>query len=419
MPSSSLLTQQFLDDELAGAENFEPAHYRFLQKLSAQLRTSLNTMQGFAQLLSMQSPDTLADTQRDRLVNIELACQRMHELVDSVRDLSLTDPECALPLQPVDLHAQVREAVTLVTPQADVTGVHFQVQFPDGPAGALAEPRALGQVLRNLLSNAVKYNRPNGLVTVTVRVADERCRLAVTDEGQGMSADELERLFQPFSRLARTAGGTHGFGLGLSITRALVYRMGGAIEVWSHPGHGSTFELTLDRAMNWSDQARAASPDIAATPHTGLLRTPRDALPTSFRVLCVEDDGMNRLLAQTMLERLNDVDWQVASDGRQAIELIRRRAPDLVICDMHLPDLDGADLIKRVRQAGLAPNTRWIAVSADSHPTVAQQASDAGYQAFWLKPLDIHQVIGTVRELAASLALTQRNTVAADGNPRV
>lgn len=371
---------------------------RFLHQLSAQLRTSLNTMQGFAQLLQMNPNMSLSAVQRDRLTHIELACRRMEELIDSIRELSLAEPGGNLPLAALDLATQIREAILLVTPLANATGISFAVHTPDGPGGVMAEPRALGQVLRNVLSNAVKYNRPGGRVDITVRLQADRCRIAIADEGRGMTAQQLERLFQPFARLENAAHTTEGYGLGLVISRSLVYRMAGAIEVRSNPDRGTTFEIELERALSWpvppaestEAQRQAAIPDKTEIPRE-----------VSLTVLCVEDDRMNLLLTQMAVQRVPGVDVQIARDGSSALQMIRRQPPDLVISDMRLPGMSGRDLIRAVNEQGLAPHATWIAVSADSRTETRQAALKEGFSAYWLKPVNINSLTTAIKGMVA------------------
>jgi CheY-like chemotaxis protein len=375
--------------------------------------SAANTMQGFAQLLQMNPNMSLSAVQRDRLTHIELACRRMEELIDSIRELSLTEPTGNLPVQPLDLLTQIREAITLVTPLADATGISFAVHTPDGPGGVMAEPRALGQVLRNVLSNAVKYNRPGGHVDITIRLQADRCRIAIADEGKGLTAQQLERLFQPFTRLENVANATEGYGLGLVISRSLVYRMAGSIEVWSNPDRGTTFEIELERALSWPGPAAEARDPARVADLSDAKGFSRKA---TLAVLCVEDDRMNLLLNQMALERVPGVDVQVARDGSAALQMIRRRPPDLVISDMKLPGLSGRDLIRAVNEQGLAPHTTWIAVSADSRTETRQAALREGFSSYWVKPVNINGLMTAVKGMVAMNEAAQQMNPAGDND---
>jgi signal transduction histidine kinase len=213
-----------------------------LSRASHELRTPLNAILGFGQLLEL---DELNESQRHSVEQIMAGGRHLLALIEDLLDLSRLDAS-GLALQPVDVGAQIAEAVSLCAPLSTERSLTLTVDSSDEPEWALADPRRLKQVLLNLVSNAVKYNRPGGSITIRAeRDGDDGVRIDVIDSGIGMSYHQLTRLFQPFERLDAPARGIDGNGLGLAVSKALVEAMRGTIDVASNPGAGSVFSVRL------------------------------------------------------------------------------------------------------------------------------------------------------------------------------
>jgi PAS domain S-box-containing protein len=232
------------------AERASHAKSEFLSRMSHELRTPLNGILGFAQLLGLARPP-LNDAALAKVRQIESAGWHLLELINDVLDLSRIEAgQATTELQPVELSALVAETLPLVQPQAGAAEVRLAPSRGlDAPLWLMADRRRLKQVLVNLLGNAVKYNRRGGTVELeaSTDAAGRRC-IEVRDTGRGFSADQLARLYQPFTRFERAGEAIEGTGIGLVITRRLVEMMGGSIEVQSVEGQGSTFRVTLDAA---------------------------------------------------------------------------------------------------------------------------------------------------------------------------
>jgi signal transduction histidine kinase len=213
-----------------------------LSRASHELRTPLNAILGFGQLLEL---DELNESQRHSVEQIMAGGRHLLALIEDLLDLSRLDA-AGLELQPVDVGAQIAEAVSLCAPLSAERSLTLTVDSSDEPKWALADPRRLKQVLLNLVSNAVKYNRPGGSITIRAeRDGDDGVRVDVIDSGIGMSYRQLTRLFQPFERLDAPARGIDGNGLGLAVSKALVEAMHGTVDVASNPGAGSVFSVRL------------------------------------------------------------------------------------------------------------------------------------------------------------------------------
>jgi CheY-like chemotaxis protein len=252
----------------------------------------------------------------------------------------------------------------------------------------IADRQRMNQVLHNLLSNAIKYNRLGGRVSVsTQHQSGGRLRISVNDTGMGLRQEQLGRLFQPFERLGAEQTATDGTGLGLVSAKGLVEAMGGTIGVASQVHHGSTFWIELPRTHEPTNQVTNTDNDWRETPGTvGLVGT----------VLYVEDNASNRVLMERILARRPGVRLLTAATGAVGLEVARTQLPDLILLDVHLPDILGDDVL---RQLWADPVTRQIPVSvlsADATPGQIRRLLSAGARAYLTKPLDVEKVLSLV-----------------------
>jgi PAS domain S-box-containing protein len=229
------------------AEAANQAKTRFLSRMSHELRTPLNAVLGFAQLLEARLGQADLDDQRRYLTHIQEAGWHLLAMIEDVLDLSgIESGELTLQAAPASLAAIVRASADMLRPMAEAAGVALRVDEPLPGGEALVDARRLRQVLTNLLSNAIKYNRPGGTVDVRVAMpARGGWCIAVADSGLGIAAAKQPHLFEAFNRLGREKDGIEGVGIGLLLTRWIVQRMGGRIEVESEEGVGSTFRVVM------------------------------------------------------------------------------------------------------------------------------------------------------------------------------
>jgi len=241
-------------------------------------------------------------------------------------------------------------------------------------------------VVVNLVSNAIKYNRPGGTVRVHLAPFAERVRVAVIDDGPGMTPHQQRNLFQPFNRLGREGSSVTGTGIGLVITRSLVELMGGALSVRSEPGRGSEFDVDLLAAQQATGVTAAPASAPAATVRTDVLG----------RVLYIEDDEVNRLLMQAYLALRPSIKLALAIDGQSGIDAALADAPDLVLIDMSLPDMRGLDVLRALRRHASVGRVPCIAISAEAMPEDIAAAQAAGMDGYLTKPLPLAQLLSTV-----------------------
>jgi signal transduction histidine kinase/ActR/RegA family two-component response regulator len=376
-------------ERTAAATRANQAKSDFLSRMSHELRTPLNSILGFGQILEME---TLGERQRECVERILTAGRHLLGLINEMLEISRIEAgRLSLSLEPVPLQATVAGAMDLVAPLAAQRRVALQMDVPDARRHVLADRQRLQQVLLNLLSNAVKYNRENGRVTVsTAAAADGRVRIRVTDTGPGIPAEHQARLFTPFERLGADATGEEGTGLGLTLSRHLVEAMDGLLHVESEVGVGSTFAVDL-----WIVDAPAA--ELAAPAPSSAMSAGPGGL-----VLYVEDNLSNFRLVERLLERRPATRLLSAIQGRRGLELAREQRPALILLDLHLPDLSGEEVLRRLQED---PATREIPVAiltADATPGQADRLLAAGARAHLTKPIEVRRLLALLDEHLAN-----------------
>jgi hypothetical protein len=378
--------------ELARHES--QAKSRFLARMSHELRTPLNAVLGFAQLLHQEGDAASGEQRRLWTSHIEGAGRHLLTLINDVLDLArLEGGELPLATEPLAIAALLHDTLPLVQAQAEAAGVRLHCAALD--LHVRADATRLRQVLLNLLTNAIKYNRPGGEVRVTARAEGGEVLIGVSDSGRGIDAAQLASLFEPFNRLGAEREGIEGTGIGLVIVKSLVERMGGRLRVSSRPGVGSEFEVRLPGTVG--AQAQAA----AETSHPAGTAEPADAGRRS--VLYIEDNPVNALIVQEMLARRPHVELRLAGDGASGLAAVAHQRPHLVLLDMQLPDMDGLEVLSRLRAVPAGRGLPVVAVSANAMPEHIKRALAAGLDDYWTKPLDGAQFLRRLDGLLAAL----------------
>jgi signal transduction histidine kinase/CheY-like chemotaxis protein len=371
------------------AERASQAKSEFLSRMSHELRTPLNAIIGFAQLLGIARPP-LPPAQREQVRQIETAGWHLLELINEVLDLSRIEAGAmTLSLETVHLASVVGEALGLVQTQAAERGVAL-VHHVDDTLWARADRRRLLQVLGNLLSNAVKYNRPQGSVTVTAHRRGDRVVVGVADTGRGFTAEQLERLYQPFTRFEAEGETVDGTGIGLVITKRLVELMNGSLHVESQPGAGALFSFDLPAA------APAQAP---ATPTAAVAAERRG---DGVRLLYVEDNPSNLALFEQLMTLRPGATLSTARDGLAGLALARSLQPDLAVIDIDLPGIDGVELCRRLRADAATRAIPLVALSANALPADIARARAAGFDAYLTKPLDVGRLLDEIDRRTAA-----------------
>ncbi len=390
---------ELVRQERAVAQRESEAKSQFLARMSHELRTPLNAVLGFTQLLLAEVEKVDPATLRLRLGHIRSAGQHLLSLINDVLELSSLDTgELRMTIGAVPMEDLVAGTLPLVERMAHEYGVRLRCGSLHGEA--LADPMRLRQVLLNLLTNGIKYNRPGGIVTVDVRCesgADgARTCLRVSDTGRGMSEQQLRHVFEPFNRLGIEREGIEGTGIGLTIVKALVQRMGGSVAVRSEAGIGSVFDVRLPRAgADASAVPVPEAPVVEPTPSVPApVRTAR-----SGRLLYIEDNPVNVLIVSELVAMRPGLKLDVAADGLGGVAHAFELRPDLILVDMQLPDIDGHEVRRRLLADPRTAHIPCIALSANAMPEDIQRALQSGFADYWTKPLDFKAFIGAIDSL--------------------
>lgn len=381
-------TFQDLTDErrAEAAEAANRAKSQFMSRMSHELRTPLNAIIGFGQLLAM---DDLRGDQAEHVGFVLKGANHLLALVDDVLDISRIEAgQMKISSEPVALGAMVADVVALVAPLAESAGVNVQVDSTGlrPEQHVHADARRLSQVMLNLLSNAIKYNRSGGRVEVSFEALDSgRVRTTVCDSGIGINPAHMHELFQPFERLGADERAIDGTGLGLALSKGLIEAMGGTIEASSAVGVGSSFVVEL-----------AGAP----APHADECPPGKDAggshVVSGTKVLYIEDNASNLKLAERVLARLGRVEMLSAMQGSIGLELAREHRPDAVILDLHLPDMDGQEVLKRLKADPRTRELPVIVLTADASKGLSKRLALLGASEFMQKPLDVPRFLDMI-----------------------
>jgi len=373
--------ERALREQTERAESASQAKSEFLARMSHELRTPLNSIIGFSQLLDLEGLDP---RQHDHVSHVLKAARHLLELIDEVLELARIETG-RLPVspEPVALADAVREAVELVAPLAGEHDIALDYDT-DGLAHnehVRADRHRLEQVLLNVLTNAIKYNRPGGRVDVSFTVTnDGRIRTTISDTGIGIESERLTKLFEPFERLGAEFTEVQGTGLGLALSRGLLEAMGGTIEIHSTPGTGTTVTIELAIAQRPEDQPRSDHD----REQTGL-----DTTGGKHLILYIEDNLSNLTLVQRIFERHATVQLLPAMQATIGLELARQHRPDLIILDLHLPDMPGSEVLTRLKAAQPTREIPVVVLTADASKTQHTLVTQLGAADYLNKPLDV------------------------------
>jgi len=393
---------QQLRDAKESAEAAVAAKGAFLANMSHEIRTPMNAVLGFTELLL---DTTLTELQRKHLTTVRGSARSLLGLLNDILDTAKLE-KGAIELEQLDfsLHAVCEQTFNSLRLGAQRKGLALQMDYPDSePRFFKGDPLRIQQVLVNIVGNAIKFTE-KGAVTLSMRMEEGRVRLAVTDTGIGIAADRIERIFDAFAQAdASTTRRFGGTGLGTTISRQLVERMGGRITVESALGLGSTFNIWLPLP--------AGEAVAEAVEGEGMVLPP-------LRVLVADDVTQNGELMQLMLGR-DGHQVRVVTNGLEALQAFSEQDFDVVLMDVHMPELDGLGATRRVRQFELSHSrsrTPVIALTASVLEEDRQAALAAGMDGFATKPIEsalLRAEIARVLGLATAPLPTRTTTPAA------
>lgn len=385
-----------LENARSVAEKANLSKSEFLSSMSHELRSPLNAILGFAQLMESGSP-LPTSTQKANIDQILKAGWYLLELINEILDLALIESgRLSLSLESISLVEVMLECQDMVEPQAQKNDIRMNFHQCERHCFVSADRTRLKQVLINLLSNAIKYNCANGSVEVTCNVRDEkRMRICVHDTGEGLSHEKRAQLFQPFNRLGQESSAEEGTGIGLVVSKRLVELMGGEIGVESSVGEGCMFWFELNLAME---------------PHVdGLVKLPekQHALiqDTTERhtLLYVEDNQANMQLVEQLLARRPNIHLLCAEDALLGIEIARTQQPHVILMDINLPGMNGIQALKILREDPLTAHIPVLAISANAMPHDIKKGLETGFLCYLTKPIKFNEFMDAL-DMALELA---------------
>lgn len=369
-------SQQRLDELRLTAEKANQAKSQFLSNMSHELRTPLNAILGFAQLIEMDAQQPGSEELLDCVREILKAGDHLLLLVEDVLDLSRVETG-HLHIQPgeVNLEELLNDAIALVRGMARSQGVVIKVDQRAKNAVVKADVSRLRQAVLNLLSNGVKYNRPGGSLNIWSEHAEGWVSLFVQDDGEGIPQEKFAELFKPFSRLGKEYTTTPGTGVGLSLSKQLVEQMGGELGVVSQTGQGATFWIKLPMLQPCFSAPQEDRPSLAIA---GLCA----------RILYIEDDERSvRILKSYFSKKAQGLDLLVAETALAGISIAIQQRPDLILCDINLPDKQGYEVVRLLKNTPATQAIPIVALTANAMRHDIEIGEQSGFDAYLTKPV--------------------------------
>lgn len=367
------------------------AKSEFLSRMSHELRTPMNAILGFAQLLEAEA---LTAEQLDGVLRILKASRHLLGLINEVLDISRIEAgSLNLQMEFLQPFHVIQAAIEWITPLAAKRQIDVvPPPLSDSHWTINADRQRLTQVLVNLMGNAVKYNREQGQIRVSFeKTQGELLRIKIADTGNGLTPEQLKKLFVPFERLGAERSGIEGTGIGLAYSKSLVLAMGGKIGVESEVGTGSLFwiEIALGAPEHHTH------PGSSTTGSTAHNSTESSAFDLA-QVLCIQDDPISSQKIDEVFGRLPGYRLVSAKRGDIGLQMAIEHAPQLVILDFDLPDVNGMDMLKELRRQSSTRQISIVVVSATLNPEMKQAVLDAGAQGCLAKPIQVRSFLDTI-----------------------
>ncbi len=371
------------------AEKANAAKSEFLSRMSHELRTPLNAILGFAQILEMENP---APQQQESLQQILSGGRHLLVLINEVLDITRIEAgKMEMSLEPVSLDETLQDAVNLITPLAAERSIKINVNDTCG-LFVKADRQRLKQVFLNLLSNAVKYNHDDGSITVSCeKTATQNLRIKVADTGFVILPEDRDKLFQPFERLTASQRMISGTGLGLALSKRLMEVMNGTIGLDTISENGNVF---------WIELPAAEAPTLQQEAREMIMANEDDvsAENSACTVLYVEDNLSNLRLVEHILRHRPHIRLLSAMQGRIGLELAQKHRPDLILLDLHLPDIMGDEVLRLLRANASTRGIPVVMLSADASPLQIKRLRAEGVEGYLTKPLDVRKFLKVLEQ---------------------
>jgi CheY-like chemotaxis protein/nitrogen-specific signal transduction histidine kinase len=385
-------SQKQLQVAMEASDKANQAKSEFLSRMSHELRTPLNAILGFGQILDLDKE--LGANRKESVREILSAGNHLLELINDVLDLAKIEAgHIKVVNQNIYYHSILADAILIVSPLASHRNITIEYE-PDIDENVFihVDPVRLKEVILNLLSNAIKYNRKDGIIKVNCfKISDEFFRIEVIDNGDGLSEEKIQRLFQPFERLGAENSTIEGTGIGLVICKRIIEAMGGAIGVKSTVGKGSTFWIEVRLSKKLYEKQEGKFIDEQNNKFICEI--------SDCKVLYVEDNPANIRLMEHIFKEHTNISLLSTMQPGEVLDLVKKHQPCLILMDINLSDMSGIDLIKQVRQSDYARDILVVAVSANAMPQDIEKIMAAGFDDYITKPVDIDQLIRLLSNL--------------------
>jgi signal transduction histidine kinase len=373
------------------AEKANHAKTEFLTHISHELRTPMNAILGFTDLMSRDSINPLPIHQKDKLDQVTSSGKHLLKLINEMLDLSAVESgNLKILIEATDLIPIVDDVISTCQALAFKNGIILEHEkFSSDEIIVDVDSNRMKQVVLNLIANAIKYNKPNGKVIVSyLKQKNSQIRLGVKDTGYGISEDNKEKIFKPFQRLDVGSKNIEGAGIGLTISKQLIELMSGKIGFESTRDKGSYFYIDLQLSNNTLPKKEIINS----------IKLQTDNVKTSDlkKILYIEDNEVNINLVGHILSLRKNIIYLSTTKAMAGIELAKSELPELILLDLRLPDMDGITAFKELKSIKETANIPVIALTANAIDGEAEKALTIGFKNYITKPLDIEKFLNII-----------------------
>lgn len=378
------------------AEMDNRARSAFLSSMSHALRTPLNTIFGFSQVLEYDLDNPQNQVHLNSVRNIKGSAEHLLQLIEEVMDLAKIEAgKAEISIGKVLINNSIEESITLVSAMAQQRDITILFHDPQEQYQVYADLARLRHIILNLLSNSVKYGNDNGVVDIRLsEVTNNYLRIEISDNGIGVPEDRQDDLFQPFNRMGAENTDVEGAGIGLYVARELLTLMDGRIGFKNSTEQGAVFWFVLPLApapVIPAEEGVALLPDILT-----------DYSMLSGRILYVEDNLMNLQLMQGIINLCPGLTLMSAHNAELGLEMANRQNPDMIILDINLPGMSGFEALEKLKEMNIVPGIPVIALSAATSKEDISNGLEAGFLKYLTKPMGVQEILQAIKSVLAN-----------------